>query len=97
MPSRLLDMVFLATMGIIMDVYCYSVGVILYITVGRRSGWPRLVPLFESSLLLITFVLIEKYLKGRDSDLPYHISPSDECHVAMQRWWALWIEQKRCA
>ena len=56
-------MSFLIAMGTT-AAYSYSVAVVIYNAVNLGSGKPRLMQSFESSSLLISFVLLGKYLEA---------------------------------
>lgn len=61
--SKKLGMSFLIAMGTT-AAYSYSVAVVIYNAVNLGSGKPRLMQSFESSSLLISFVLLGKYLEA---------------------------------
>lgn len=61
--SKKLGMSFLIAMGTT-AAYFYSVTAVLYNAINFGSGKPRLMQSFESSSLLISFVLLGKYLEG---------------------------------
>ncbi|KAL7547904.1 hypothetical protein ACHAWF_016794, partial [Thalassiosira exigua] len=70
LKSGKLGMSFLVAMGTT-AAYFYSVAAVLYNAANRGTDRPRLMPSFESSALLVAFVLMGKYLeagaKGRTS------------------------------